>query len=511
VVPARDYVAQFPDEEQWGNCVDPIVIFQGEWIAVGSIISRVHNPGVLAGKAAAAAGTGQQVFKVLFSPLPVAPPAAWAIAPYAPQNDDNFLGGSLLELFRMPGVTHDRISTTASRASGGLDGETIRSMCVRSVRNDNPITAAQATSEKLYVGTHGGYPLAAGAWITPDVEFRPPIHNLADGKVYSWDGQTRKLERSGLGPAVMVITLPDGSVLACGRSAAALLDATDQTWKAVTYSPVASLLPRFITRDLDPPFPPDSWLVEAVADADWLSTGFIWLNRILFKGEAYFIGFDSARMAQKSTGFQLTNGGHGPYVNPPYQYEASRDALGIYRFNRATLTMTRVRSGSDIWMAMQSLLVALEPANILFQRNDPNILVSSGPPGHSGLHYCPLLSCALATDGERLYYTWALQGSLVAEELVDISGSKAVGIGAYDGVTWDDDAVALRGSIPGPGQWELGVLDMLWLQGRGLLMVSLDVATGTRFVPHLWDGATFTLVADALHRYQYGRLFAGPK
>jgi hypothetical protein len=515
VVPALNYVAEFPDEEQWGNCLDPLVIFQGEWIAVGSIISRLHNPGVLAGKAAASAGTGQQVFKVLFSPIPLEAPTEWRVAPYTPQNDDNFLGGSLLELFRMPGVTHDTIEATASRASGGLDGETIRSMCVRSVRNDHPITAAAATTEKLYVGTHGGYPLAAGAWITPDVEYRPPIHNLADGKVYSWDGQTRTLERSSLGPGVVVITLPDQSVLACGRSAAALFDNSDQTWKAVAYSPVAKTLPRFLTGALDPPAP-DAWLVEAVADADWLSTGFIWLNRILFKGEAYFIGYDSARAAQAgSSAFPLQYGGDGVYVNPPYRYLHAKEAWGLYRFNRATLTMLRVRSGADIWTAMQPTLAPFFPGDPSFANADPNILPAPGAAASTQEIFQPNLSCSLASDGAKLYYSWALTnlgvfggGSGLDPQIEVENNSNVVAIGSYDGSTFDDDGVALRAGGVSTEPWQNGIKDMLWAP-RGLWLRSVDIATDDAL--SLWDGSAISVVAQAIWDYQYGRLFAGPK
>lgn len=441
------YQTLFPDDGQWGNCLDPIVKFQGKWLAAGGIVPLYLNPGVLGSKASGDPGTGQQVFEVNFNTeIRDEPPPGLAEMYSTPPPDavwqpgvvDNFFGGGVSELFRMPGVS---VSAIPTRASGGLtDGDTIRSMCVRQTRADNPISAAQTTSEKLYIGTFGGAPLTPGAWKTVDVEYKYPIHNLTDGKVYSWDGSTLKLETSGLGPAVVVCTLPDGGVIACGRTAAKYLAPGQDAWADVLYNPLPSPLPRAYSGV------PEELSLSTEPDPDWLPTGFLWTDRVVFRGEAYFVGWDTAFLASNAHANGATDFGLVPPIASGFPFYApSVDAWALYKFDRGAMEMVEMRRGTEIEDAIDPTPPA--PATFKYLGG------SNEPAGFS-----------LAVWNDRLYYSWVSYWHSQPPPLGTSKIGSMAGCGAYDGSVFDDDAVYYLDDASGlatTGEYDKRVTDML--------------------------------------------------
>lgn len=468
VVPPASYVAMFPDESQYGPCLDPPLYFQGRWIAVGSI-NTLDNPGVLAGKASGSPGTGQQVFELNFNTETPAKPAPGAqflfdagTFSWKEAELRNFYGGSITELFRMPGVA---VHPIPSRASGGLDGLTIRSMCVRTIRQDNPLTAAQLTKEKLYLGTYGGNPLTPAAWKVADVQLIHAYANPTDGKVYSWDGSTLIAETTGLGPYVVVTTLPDGSVLACGRTAAKLLDSKDETWKVVTYNPLPKTLPKVRT---------GAGLADAAnPNPDWHSTGYIWTDRVVYRGEAYYIGFDSARLASNAGDFAP----QFPLlpVAEPGVYAASCDALVIMRFNRATMQMVDARRGNDIYTAMRA---------VYWPGGDVSPFKNEIPvTGRVGTTFAPLL----AVWSDTLFYAWSFDSGVFNGAAPANPFAQIYAIGAFDGSTWDDDHVYLTHFLPTAAYPNARHPRAMSATSRGLYIHALNFGV-TEF--DLWDGGT---------------------
>lgn len=492
-----DFVVFFPDELQWGQCLDALVRYEGRWLAAGSIIGSVENPGVLAGKASGAAGTGTQVFEVVFATeLPAEPPANLQglvdsdQTPFAPWSADqlkSYFGGSLAEVLRLPGVNYDAIP---SRAAGGLDGKSIRSMVVRQIRQDNPVTAAQITKDKLYMGTFGGFPVTPAAWKTVDVELIHAFANLTNGEVYSWDGSTVKLERTGLGPYVVVGTLPDGSVVAAGRTAGAFLDAKTETWSAVTYNPTYSTLPRasdaFGTHE---PINPN---------ADWKSHGFIWTDRKMFRGELYFIGYDTARVAsnaQTSAGFPFPL---LPPGEPATTYIPTADQWVLYKFDRTALQLVRVRTGFDIWTDLKA---TRWPAATDAYRD------AGRPGGYLGAAPC------LELFNDELYYSWCFDVELV----------RRFGIGKYNGSSFDDDAVWFSTYTVGPPGVADPLFDMLTLSDGLYLAMGVSFGlTATAGALRKWDGTGLVTLLDdwgkgsssapfAINVGAHGRMFVGPR
>lgn len=546
-----DYYGLFANEDQWGPCLDAVVHFNGRWLAAGHIVPVLLNPGALQNvPPPSGVYGGQQVFEVVFDAGKAEPPAnlvylvnnpdtlATPPAVYHPKALDNFFGGSLTEIFRMPGAIYSRIPT---RAAGGMDGKTIRSMCVRAIRADHPITAAEATIDKLYLGTHGGYPVIAASTRVRDAnhtEFIPPIHTLNNGEVYSFDGTTVKLETSGLGPGVVVCTLPDGSVLACGRTAAKLFDAWDNTWKAVAYNPVPATLPRFYDAAAGYPKPV---AVPGFADAAWRATGFIWTDRVIYNGTAYYVGFDSARLHENS-GSTISV----PPINPPVltglrpptapaneYYVSTADAWVLYAFDRATMSMVKVRGGENIYAQLQA---AYFPGGApdAFTMVQPAFSVAGGVTMGAFSAHPP----TLAVFHEQLLYSWGFDGvkagaAGAGNSMID--PMNLMGIGLYNGAAFDDDAVlTFQGLYQNVGvgyqqTYERLVTDML-STSRGIYIVTLHggpfwgggPAPPPPINDHrlsLWDGGALTIIWEpsvgAVHLplpliTQGGRLFIGP-
>lgn len=503
-------VGEAPDETNLAACLDPIVFCRGKWLAPGNIIPR-ENPGVLAGKASGSEGTGQQFFEVVFNTnLPKRPNGVptkneqkaigdpgWDNPNYLDDNElDNFFGGSLTELFRLPGKTYE----TRQRGDAQPDGIQSRSMCVRSVRADNPITAAQLTNEVLYIGTCGGGTLIPGYVVQefPDQPvYAPPRMDATDGEVYSWDGTTVKLETGGLGPWVVVTTLPDGAVLAVGRTAAKMLDPATQTWQPVTF-PAVFESPRY-----GPGNPTVGWLEEAVPNPDWLSVGVMWTDRTVFKGQVYLCGFDVARLAPTCWSHQLRP---LPY-DSLLEYGPTVDAYGLYRFDRATMEIVRIRGGEDIYAQAVNYYPPGE-----FIDDDP-----FGPGFVGFANFPPQIDqgqAVLCSDDEYLYYAWGIISA--GSPSVITRGADHQAIGVFDGAVFDD--FYLPGATYSDPSGMAGVHDMLKTSA------GIYIYCGYGLYPSAGSGGLLLLnggVADPVAIVgwdqgwpkfgTYGRLFMGPK
>lgn len=500
------FVGEAPDEINLCTCLDPIVFCLGKWIAPGNNIP-IENPGVLAGKASGADGTGQQFFEVVFNTdLPKRPNGVptkneqkalgdpgWNNVNYLDDDElDNFFGGSLTELFRLPGKTY----ATRRRGDAQPDGIQARSMCVRSVRADNPITAAQQTNEILYIGTCGGGALVPGYVVQewPDHPvYAPPVMDSGDGQVYSWDGATVKLETSGLGPWVVVTTLPDGAILAVGRTAAKMLDPLSKAWEPVTFPTVAES-PRY-----GPGFPVAGWLEEAVPNADWASVGVMWTDRTVFKGEVYLCGFDVARLAPTMGPHQLRP---LPY-NPGEEYAPTVDAYGLYKFDRSAMEITRIRGGEDIF----AQAVNFYP---------PGEFLDNDPFGAGWTVLPPKINqgtAVLCSDDEFLYYSWGIN-SLGQAVAVETHRADHQAIGVFDGAVFDD--FYLPGAIVG-GEALSGIQDMLKTSAGIYIHCSYGVYPVSSSDLALLNGGVAEDVAylgwdQGWPKFgTYGRLFMGPK
>lgn len=414
--PAPGYPEYWLTERIAPMCADVIVRFNDIWIVAGNYRGD-QNPSALgtdrAQSSTASNNTGQPVYEVTFDiENPYNPWEGLDSDPfyYSPDNDVLELrGGGLREVFRMPG---DLTEIIPNRAAGGAPGTLIRSMRAWSERQDDPLTGEVQTGSVLYIGTNGGFPLIAGV---------PPNnwpHATQDaGAVYSYDGTTVKKEDispSALGQMVMVEVLPDGGVIAVGRVGGAFRDPNTGTWTNVLWNP------SYYTAGYDD--------VPAFVSNDY---GFMWMDRIVFQGEAYFFGFDVRRLArEKEKGFW--NGppaiaGPWPvptYIRPnPFAGGASKDedfrqprAWVLYKYARSTNTMVLVRSGDDIVTALG--LVAPAPA--------PN------------LDWGPYVSgTSLASDGFRLYYGHYWAGLITKPWSSGVSQC----VGAFDGSVFQDDFI----------------------------------------------------------------------
>lgn len=565
-----DFSGIFYGEDQWGPCLDPVVYFDGKWLATGSIVPVVWNPGAIPNVLPPSGNAGQQVFEVNFDAGQATPPAnlSYLVAnpdlpahcEYHPKVLGHFYAGSLTEVFRMPGQIYSRIPT---RAAGGMDGKTIRSMCVRTVRSDNPLTADEATKDKLYLGTHGGYPLQmASTRLRAGVEYEliPPFHDPTNGDVYSFDGTTVKLETGSLGPGVTVITLPDGSILACGYRAAKLLDAADNTWKAVAYNPVPSVLPRYFNGDAA--FP-RAVAVPAFVDAGWKRSGFVWTDRVIFDGTAYFIGYDEARLGVSEG--RLTVGGGPSYLRslrpptaPANDYycgsewsgspggvatsggsTGTADAWVLYKFNKATMEMVKVRSGDQIYADLRPTYFTVGPATAFEQIRGVGFGVGLTVNGSSGSEVeVNAANCAppcLAVFDGQLLYSWGLIVAVPPSFGGQLWYTPKCphGVGMFNGTTFDDDAVYYNdGTVFVPGlawrhAFDCRPMDMV-STSRGVYIAIRS--TGPYFAPWpdpivpsmiLWSGTGTTNIWQYSKGYYHvrlpdigscngGRMFIGP-
>lgn len=555
--PGEQYIAVSwqPESKIMGSLVgepqdrvpmDPPIYFQGKWLAVGN--SRGNEwPPALAG--------GQQVFEVTFAskqapitdkaqsdypyPIPVPPenPGYW----YETQAQVDAFGkmaakfnsGTLTEVFRMPGQC---VAARPLRGSAGLDGKTIRSWVVRTVRNDSPISAAEATKEVLYIGTHGGAPWIAGSWPSGELPFpftalqqrqrhyQPPRNTITNGEVYSWDGTTLTPEvTTGIGQNVVVACLPDGSVLAVGRTGAKILDARDETWKAVTF-PVASATPRVAVGGvLQNPVGPN---------VNYVDVGFEWIDRITFQGEVYFTGFDMARLKRsgKTIGdveFYLQPMFHPPHAATDY-YVATSDAFVVYKYVQATNTLTLVVNGWDLFTGDYLALYGTPPNQSEVDGQLGALWYNSNYTG-----YVPHHLGLLAADDDYLYVSLDRDGS----------GNRWNTFALFDGSTWgwlNHNSISL--GIGGSGHHILDALStsngifVTWAAvggSGGIIMVKIqageivgevlanpgsgtpienspnpslldDSLVGTGGSPYAW----WTLLA---RRHDHGRMFLGPK
>jgi hypothetical protein len=286
--------------------------------------------------------------------------------------------------------------------------------------------------EKLFIGTYGGFPdFLAGPDIPSPLPFpspfwiepvhRPYLWTKTDGDVYSYDGTTLQLEKSGLGPCVTVIELPDGSILACGLTAASMLDSKDDVWKPVTYGTAPTANPW--QRDMTVPLPGGAFglTFPVPADVNWDDTGYLWTSRVIHAGEAYFAGWDLAPLYHHRPDMVQFHAASTTVIgNVPQQtYNVFKaEAFVIAKFDRATMSMVIVRRGTDIWTTLKAgvlLPFPFDAGATAFSDLATTIQMNSG---------------ILSSDGERLYYShnW-VQGTLA-------SGGRY--IGAYDGVSWSD-------------------------------------------------------------------------
>ena len=411
--PGSDSDEVFMTERIAPVCADVMVRFNGEWLAAGNYRGD-QNPYALGTDKATSSGldgnTGQPVYEVTFDlegeynpwegldpahPDYITPPEFQELRP-----------GGLREVFRMPGEVTEIIP---DRAAGGADGTLIRSMRVVTQRQDDPLVGEEATTDVLYIGTNGGYPLIPG---TPPNTW--PHATQDAGAVYSFDGTTVKKEdigSSALGQMVMVEVLPDGAVLAVGRVGGALRDPNTGLWTNVLWNPTYyqkgfAHTPAYVSQDY----------------------GFLWMDRIVFKGEAYFLGFDVRRLGQEvAGGFWTTSdlyGLPGPptYIHPtnslsvapisdPEDYLQPR-AWVLYRYDRLSNTMVLVRSGADIATALSLTAAGGVP--------------DWGPEPSDTM---------LATDGYHLFYTHRWISALDALA-APFSGIR---FGATDGSVFEDD------------------------------------------------------------------------
>jgi len=233
----------------------------------------------------------------------------------------------------------------------------------------------------------------------------------------------------------------------------------------------------------------------------------MWMDRIIFQGEAYFIGFDVRRLAQEPVGGFWNGPDHqgfpapSTYIHPransviipppnAWDYRQPR-AYVIYKYNRPTNTMILVRSGDQIETALG--VVPSSPAY--------------GPQA---------LSTTLATDGYHLFYShnW---------RYIDGGSTSPAGpglhFGAFDGSIWEDSFID-RSIRPG-GPWGvvksmIGHEDgVLVLMGSGLWRFSY----GTKVLDPVWEASISGSPSISVHSGLNGRdswsmdetLFFGPK
>lgn len=465
---AREIVGAYPRERMGCCCMDVLVQFRGSWLCAGNFRGDQWP---------AALGLGQPIYEVVFAPDVHEPPELYDPS-YVPAGPPTY-SGNLRLVFRMPGVC---TATRPLRAAGGIDGRLVRSMATRTIRADNQVTGASGVLEKLFIGTYGGFPDFGPAgpdipsplpfpspfWIEP--VHRPYLWTKTDGDVYSYDGTTLQLEKSGLGPCVTVIELPDGSILACGLTAASMLDSKDDVWKPVTYATPATVNPW--QRDMTVPLPFGAFglTFPVPADVNWDDTGYLWTSRVIHAGEAYFAGWDLAPLYHTRKDMVQFHAASTTVIgNVPQQTykDFTTAAFVIAKFDRATMTMVIVRRGTDIWTTLKAAVLLPFPFDAqatAFSDLSSRIKMNSG---------------ILSSDGERLYYShnW---GEAIAGFPFPSRGRY---IGAYDGVSWSD-ALLYDGTS--------GLVDAVTLLFRDV--VSAVSAGGVVYLTHAYS-ATNALVS----------------
>lgn len=296
--------------------------------------------------------------------------------------------------------------------------EFIRSMVSVGRRADDPISNEERTQETVYIGTAGGKVLAIDGASAAE---KWGINDADDGAVWSFDGTTlQKVVSSGIGAMVCVAKTPDGGVLAAGRKGAKFLAEKGGTWQTVTYSP--------------------SYTTGGGLTAwDPYNIGFFWCSRAVFQGKLYLYGYDIG------AGYVSNN---ASTANPA--------RLVIYRFDQSSLTLTRVRRGSD------------------FDQASGNNLMMGG--GKYVRLNSQSIQAVLATDGAYLYYMSGFS-----------SPSKAY-VGRFDGTTWDDDVygiVYLSSSWPSDMVFAGGGLYLMQFPGRwwtilnGILVGPYTISSGS--------------------------------
>lgn len=416
-VPGLFLWGSFPRERYGVNCMDTMVAFNGIFLAAGNYRGD-QWPAALEG--------GQPVYEIVFDNEKQDPPDY-----YPPALDtSHFFGGTLREVFRMPGTC---VAERPLRAAGGLDGRLIRSMVSRTIRNDNPLNAVEGTKDKLYIGTYGGYPdaTAGGTFARGGVNFlRPYGWTKTNGEVYSFDGTTLTLETTGLGPCVATIVLPDGAVLAAGLTAAKMLNPQTGAWTAVTV-PAPTQHPWSVNAVI-PPAGNFDLIYQAADDAEWIDQGFLWVDRILFQGQAYFTAWDLAVLNHLFYSTALEHPADAGTGRTYWHY--GTQAFVIFRFDRATMTMVEVRRGTAIWTQLKAALGAnFDPRTGANEDDAKKTMLISG---------------VLGTDGTRLYYSHSWRRT-------DNLGSPPPHlsfVGSFDGSTWDDDTFYNQAHT-GTSQW----------------------------------------------------------
>lgn len=384
------------------QCLDPIVLWNGRWLAAGAYRgdfwsgvgdfepARYTTPG--AGTVAPAAGDpvkgGQAVVEVNFTTQAtfdrVASLGYGSDPGFGPGGLTKGFAGGVTEVFRLPGpgykfgvrdamTTYAPFGTEPAIAVSHFPAARIlRSMAVVKERNDDPFTAAVETRDVLYLGTAGGNVVAI-ARIGPagTVGFNDPT----SGEVYSWDGTTLRLEVATAGQACVVTATPDGGVLAAGAMSAAFKSEKGAAWAPVTYAPT-----------------PTVQAAGATGYNDDIK-GYFWTDRCIYAGDVFLIGIDRGA------------GVLGPgFTNTPAQ-------LVLARFNRATLTISIIRTGAAFAQVAGN--------NFAFAGIEQPLGSSPYP--------------SLATDGGTLYYLthWI------------VAAVQRAYVGTYDGASFDDDAVPL--------------------------------------------------------------------
>jgi hypothetical protein len=297
------------------------------------------------------------------------------------------------------------------------NGEWIRSMVAVGRRADDLLDGNEYTQETVYIGTAGGKVLAiageAGGG-APDNTVRWGINDPTDGAVWAFDGVSlEKVVSSGVGASVMVAKLPDGGVLAAGRTGAEFLPEKGASWQTVTYSP--------------------NYTTPGGSNyADTFNYGFFWTDRRVYQGRLYLIGYDAG------AGYVAGNAS----LNNP-------DRLVIYRFDVSALTLTRVRVGSAFDQASGN---NLDGGVFTYQR-------------FSGQQSGPIF----ATSGAHLYYMtrWVgfgthigrFDGSLWDDDWIEVPGSsgqyaaemvyanRLIYVAAGNGTLW---TISPAGVVTGP-------------------------------------------------------------
>lgn len=438
------------------NCIDPVVLFNGKWLAAGQYRGD-FDPGV-----------GDYAPPYFTSPTGSPPPEAPAEGDITqggqPIVEINFdtskkldratltgwdsdvlgahvggYGGGVTEVIRMPAPGYKYGSRTPNDIAPGFS-ETdhyptglhwIRSMVVVNERQDDTLTGAEGSGDVLYIGTAGGDVKIVGPYSGRDWGVNDPDI----GDVYSFDGTTLKLETTGVGMLVCVAATPDGGILAAGAMSAKFKAEKDASWQTVTYSPTPTI-PTSATPSLNEEY------------------GYFWFDRIEYAGKIYLIGADRGAAIGSTTSRVL----------------ARPERLVIARFDPATLLITIIRRG-DVFAQVS----ADNLAGGYYEDLAPGF--STTPPW------------ALATDGGLLYYLnhWNVSAALRSY------------VGTYDGSVFTDDAYVCFDEV---------ITD--YVPVRNLLFAggAIYVCNGTTWVWKIARGAISFLCR--VGSYVAAKAFVGP-